>query len=472
MSQTIQWYSSISVGKTRGGLRRLPITGDAAWVFVKYRVKISDGGDGIWRHARLHVLGNTAPAGSQIDIGLLTPSTGFNASTNPGLGAFIYRNSNGTGAFSKTGVQLRWDYGANGVADADVVQITVLALEMVYIPQGGYSLGSGGTENGAFYKYPTTTNPFLVSSEGAITVGASADNLYYAAMPGGGMANSGDQAGPIPAAFPKGFSAFYCMKYEISQQQYVDFLNSIPPSQATNRYPNKTNNRHGITVNGNSYSTSNPYVACNFINWADMAAYYDWSGLRPMTELEYEKSCRGPLTIANEYAWGNTSIYATIYTGSEAILGTGDEVASNPGTGVFGNALYTGTTGGTMDEGGRDATGANGPLRVGAFATASSDRINAGATYYGVMEMSGDLFETIVTVGSNAGRAYTGQHGDGALDASGDANVTGWPSAIDGAGCYRGGGWYFDAVYLRVSDRFFASEGALERMDSIGWSWC
>ena len=29
------------------------------------------------------------------------------------------------------------------------------------------------------------------------------------------------------------------------------------------------------------------------ISWSDMSAYLDWSGLRPMTELEYEKACRG-----------------------------------------------------------------------------------------------------------------------------------------------------------------------------------
>jgi hypothetical protein len=31
-----------------------------------------------------------------------------------------------------------------------------------------------------------------------------------------------------------------------------------------------------------------------------------------MTELEYEKACRGPLMpVANEYAWGTTTISAT-----------------------------------------------------------------------------------------------------------------------------------------------------------------
>jgi hypothetical protein len=31
-----------------------------------------------------------------------------------------------------------------------------------------------------------------------------------------------------------------------------------------------------------------------YMCWADCATYADWAGLRPMTELEYEKSLRGP----------------------------------------------------------------------------------------------------------------------------------------------------------------------------------
>lgn len=58
-----------------------PYNWDAAWVFVKYRVS---GGD--WQHAWLHDTGHTAPSGSTIEIGLLTPGSAFNATTNPGLG--------------------------------------------------------------------------------------------------------------------------------------------------------------------------------------------------------------------------------------------------------------------------------------------------------------------------------------------------------------------------------------------------
>jgi len=282
-----------------------PSNWDAAWVFVKYRI-----GTGEWQPAWLNNTGHFNPAGSVISTGLLDPALPFNAVTNPGLGVFIYRDADGTGTFSKTGVQLRWNYGANGVPDNETVQIQVFAIEMVYVPQGSFYVGSGGTESGAFYKYPVTTDAYQITSEGAITVGTASDNLYYPSTTFGG-----DQNGPIPSAFPKGFNSFYCMKYEISQQGYVDFLNSLSGAQAVIRYPNEFGNaRYAISVSGGVYSTTNPYVACNHLGWADLSAYLDWSGLRPMTELEFEKSCRGTLpSVPDEYAWGTTSISSSLY---------------------------------------------------------------------------------------------------------------------------------------------------------------
>ncbi|MDI9573694.1 MAG: SUMF1/EgtB/PvdO family nonheme iron enzyme, partial [Bacteroidota bacterium] len=262
-----------------------PNNWDAAWVFVKYRV-----GSGDWQHAWLNNTGHSSGTGTSatIDAGLLTPGTAFHATTNPALGVFIYRSADGTGNFSITGAQLRWNYGANGVADNATVDVKVFAIEMVYVPAGNFYVGSGGTETSAFYMYPTTTNPYQITGEGAITVGTTDGNLYYPSSTYGG-----DQSGPIPANFPKGYAAFYCQKYEISQQQYVDFLNTLTSAQASTRYPNATTNRHAITVSGGVYSTTNPYVACNFLSWMDGAAYSDWAGLRPMTELEFEKACRG-----------------------------------------------------------------------------------------------------------------------------------------------------------------------------------
>lgn len=391
-----------------------PNNWDAAWVFVKYRV-----GSGDWQHAWLNNTGHSSGTGTSatIDAGLLTPGTAFHATTNPALGVFIYRSADGTGNFSITGAQLRWNYGANGVADNATVDVKVFAIEMVYVPAGNFYVGSGGTETSAFYMYPTTTNPYQITGEGAITVGTTDGNLYYPSSTYGG-----DQSGPIPANFPKGYAAFYCQKYEISQQQYVDFLNTLTSAQASTRYPNATTNRHAITVSGGVYSTTNPYVACNFLSWMDGAAYSDWAGLRPMTELEFEKACRGLETpVANEYAWGTATVAGNAYTlGNPSANNEG--IASNYSTST-GNASYD-ITDGSID----------GPLRVGIFAAHAdnSGRITAGASYYGIMELSGNLWERAVTVGNATGRDFTGLHGNGALSTNGHANETAWPGLTSG----------------------------------------
>ncbi len=420
-----------------------PNNWDAAWVFVKYRV-----GSGEWQHAWLDNTGHVNLPGSTISTGLLDPALPFDATDNPGMGAFIYRSANGTGTFSNTGVQLRWNSTANGVNDNANIDIRVFAIEMVYVPQGSFFAGSGGTEDDAFYKYPNTTNPFKITSEGAITVGTSNNNLYYKKT----SKWSGDQSGPIPSTFPKGYNAFYCMKCEISQQGYVDFLNNITQSQAVNRYSvESTGCRYGISVSRGVYTTVNPYVACNYLCWADMAAYLDWSGLRPMTELEFEKSCRGTQTaVPNEYAWGTTGIASNQYSLSNSGA-SNEKISSNYSTSL-GNAAYIETTpvNGNI----------NGPVRGGIFAGNGSNtgRVTAGATYYGIMEMSGNLWERTVTVGNSAGRVFTGSNGNGLLSLTGDADASTWPG-IDALGAgFRGAAWgNFVATYLQVSYRYAAA---------------
>ena len=434
-----------------------PNNWDAAWVFVKYRV-----GSGDWQHAWLNNTGHSSGTGTSatIDAGLLTPGTAFHATTNPALGVFIYRSADGTGNFSITGAQLRWNYGANGVADNATVDVKVFAIEMVYVPAGNFYVGSGGTETSAFYMYPTTTNPYQITGEGAITVGTTDGNLYYPSSTYGG-----DQSGPIPANFPKGYAAFYCQKYEISQQQYVDFLNTLTSAQASTRYPNATTNRHAITVSGGVYSTTNPYVACNFLSWMDGAAYSDWAGLRPMTELEFEKACRGLETpVANEYAWGTATVAGNAYT-LENDNATNEGIASNYSTST-GNASYD-ITDGSID----------GPLRVGIFAANADNqgRITAGASYYGIMELSGNLWERAVTVGNATGRDFTGLHGNGALSTNGHANETAWPGLTSGevtgatGSGFRGGNWYYYATLMRVSDRVNAAFTYTNRNFSFGF---
>ncbi len=435
-----------------------PNNWDAAWVFVKYRV-----GSGPWQHAWLNDAGHSGGTGTgaTISAGLQTPGSAFNANTNPGIGAFIYRSADGTGTFSITGAQLRWNYGANSVADNTTVDVRVFAIEMVYVPEGAFYVGSGGTENSSFTQANNTsgaTVPFQITSTAPIIQGNNTSSSSSNLGARGQMDLTGTTTASLASGFPTGYAAFYMMKYEITQQQYVDFLNTLISTHADNRYSTtNTGNRYSITVSGGVYSTTNPYVACNYLSWMDGAAYMDWSGLRPMTELEFEKTCRGTATpVANEYAWGNTTA-----TAANNITNPG---ATNETTSTSGaNAVYD------------LQTNVVGPMRVGVFAKSATTRAQSGASYYGIMELSGNLGERPVTLGNATGRAFTGVHGDGALSANGHANETAWPglnsgevTGATGSG-FRGGNWINNATIMSVSDRNLAANASTSRGSDFGF---
>jgi formylglycine-generating enzyme required for sulfatase activity len=401
---------------------------DAAWIFVKFRRNTNTA----WSHATL----NYAATGTATACGHTEPSGASITTPADGKGAFIYRNADGGGSVSFANAAIKWNYAADGLNANDPVTVEVYAVEMVYVPQGSFYLGSGGSNTGEF-RDGNTNNPLLVTSEGAITVGTAAGNLNYT-----GSTDVGDAAGPIPAAFPKGFGAFYCMKYEISQGQYADFLNNVLSTQATNRYllGSYPNYRYYLSGTHPNYNSTVVTRACNYLNWSDGLAYADWSGLRPMTETEYEKACRGSgnNAVFNEFAWGNTNISYPVYQSSSLTYFTNNH--NNNETGYGGNCIANMTN-----------SANHGPSRSGCYATGVSTRESAGATYYGIMEMSGNLWEQVVPVGSAAGRSFTGAHGDGALDANGAANVSGWSLASSGL---RGGSWFSTSVIeLRTSGR-------------------
>ena len=418
---------------------------DAAWVFVKYRVS---GGE--WLPANLHNTGHVAGTGTAADItvGLVDDNAAFNATTNPGIGAFVYRSSAGSGTFTSTGLKLRWDYGADGISSGTNVEVKVFAIEMVRVLQGAFNAGGGGGAS-AFTSTTINTPTATTAPSGSGTLGGEAGGY-----PTGQMA-------PVNASWPNGFAAFYCMKYEVTQQQYVDFLNTLTQTQATERKANESITRYAITGTAvGSYATTNPNVACNHLSWADGAAYADWSGLRPMTELEFEKACRGPEgAVSGEYAWGTATLASIAYTLSGA--GTASEgIATNYSTTV-GNAVYSFTI----------VSGNEGPLRVGIFAANGSNtgRVSAGASYWGIMELSGNVSERPVTIDNVTGLAFTGTHGDGVLTSSGNANAATWPGSDAVGSGWRGGAWYSYTSLMQVSSRSNAGFSYSSREYSLGF---
>lgn len=408
-----------------------PANWDAAWVFAKFRV-----GGNAWSHALI-----TAGTTTQGDATVSIPSDR--------TGAMIYRTNDGDGSVNFDDLELTWEYGS--VDDNAVVDIQVFAIEMVYVPEGSFQLGTGrfsssGQEQNEF-RNGTTSSAFSVTSGGAINLGTASGSLnWYNDNTGGGVAT-----GTLSTNYPKGFGAFYCMKYEISEDQWVAFFNTLTDAQKGNNDITDSDGkdsdnvivRNTISWTSGNATTSAPDRALNYLSGAQLAAYLDWSGLRPMSELEYEKACRGPVNATQgEFAWGTAAIHASNYN----LLSSGfsSERVSNPGSNI-GNASYADTDG-TI----------NGPLRVGALAASFSagSREETGGSYYGIMELSGNVYERCVTVGTARGRMFTASHGNGIINSSGFGTVTNWPNNATGDGWgFRGGSWINSANFLRVSDR-------------------
>ncbi len=400
---------------------------DGVWVFFKFKDN-----DGTWRHLNFTGINNQMPAGVAYDMG--------NNGSLTGVGMFIYRAANGFGTATATGIK------AGITSYPGTFEVRGFAIEMVYIPQGNFWLGDGILD-GSRYSEGAGANAYEVTGTGnTITMGTAAGNLKDP--------HSGGYAGTL-TGFPTGYEAYWMMKYELSIGAYRDFLNSLTYDQQVNRFVSsgksptqanaclscdagnaqQINGRLEIKTVGSSSPTKIPAVvgcdldndniydeptdgewhAMSYITWSDAAAYLDWAGLRPMTEMEYEKAARGPLApVPNEYPWGNTTIATQSYIVSNN--GTNNQQVTNASAAV-GNALYVVAP--------TPASLTN--FRGGIFANASSTRISAGAGYYGAMELAGNLGEFAIFTWDEAGRSFAGKKGDGILDASGNANENKWP---------------------------------------------
>lgn len=406
-----------------------PSNWDAAWVFIKYQ----DCATKQWYQAPLSTISADHTAGSPLQVDAVTD----------GKGVFIRRSAAGGGSTGSVAVSLKM------TMPAGAYNFKVFGIEMVNVPQGNFVLGDG-TSSSTFNTYTVTAS----SQSGGITAAAL-----------------GGSSPGVSSSYPTGYNSFYCMKYEITQEQYVEFLNTLTydqqktrvisdPISASGTYAFSNASGSGIVIGTSGFNNTVPAIfacdvthdgvlnnsndgqniACGFLTSSDVNAYLDWAALRPMTELEYEKVCRGTMApVAGEYVWGTTAI-TQIYSG--VALAT-----PLTATETYTNAVANGM----CDYG--TANPAYRPLRVGIFATNSSGRASAGAAYYGAMEMGGNLWENVVSAGNAQGIAYTGVLGDGTLNAVGDANQANWPATTGLGAGLRGGSYVDGASYVRTSDR-------------------
>lgn len=302
------------------------------------------------------------------------------------------------------------------VRDLELRTLTGHGVEMVMIPSGPFHVGDPDTlamRNGAFHRVGDNgqpAGPFRIGEErSVIEVGDRPGALNYRLEQHG---YHGDGRGPIPADLPKGVAGFYIMKYELHQGQYAAYLNDIPLAATFDRenIGSRDLERWGgsIVCQGGVYSATHPERSCAFVTWDDLCGFADWAGLRPMTELEFEKACRGPLDPTPlEYPWNTPS--------RERLQRPLDSLRALTWTGG-------------LDEG--DMT------------TENRDRF--GASYYGAFDLAGNLWERCITVGDSVGRAFKGSHGDGNIGPNARATNEDWPKGtgeIQGIG-YRGGAYY------------------------------
>lgn len=397
------------------------------------------GGD-LWETAYLHNSGHTIPAGATSSPGLLDISAAFNDTANPVLGMFIYRSAAGGGTFDVDNIQLRWNYRAMGYANDDEFDIQVHAIEMVYIPEGPYNFAGGGA---ATSRVGAPAGGFSAPSE--VTIDTAATN-FTSTAPGA----YGGTSGGLPieysltnADYPNAYNAYYLMKYEISQQHYADFLNTLfryqqnartttafssTTSTITNRYVMTNSSapvlRNAIAVDQVVSANTSPlffycdlnndgvpggaddgdWLACNYLDRFDFLAYLDWAGLRPMTEFEFEKSCRG---IANFPLGGELA------NGVTTFIAVKDSGIANPGQ-IDERPVAIGTANMHLNE----ISSANWyPIRVGCLANSSSTRVSSGAGFYGNMNMSDNLYELSTSITNGSPGDFTRfLHGDGYID--------------------------------------------------------
>jgi hypothetical protein len=181
------------------------------------------------------------------------------------------------------------------------------------------------------------------------------------------------------------------------------------------------------------FTVSRPDRAYALMDIDKALSFSEWFGLRPMSELEFEKSSRGPLppsadvTNRPDKAWGPETDYPIAeqypnfvpFTLSAPENGTEyftDYNVSKRHVDPIGKLLY----GSPTTPGATGGDGGFGPYRVGIFATDNSSRILAGASYYGIMDLSKIAAEIVFPLSTAANRLLSYNiNGQGILSASG-----------------------------------------------------
>ncbi|MDR2908037.1 MAG: formylglycine-generating enzyme family protein, partial [Bacteroidales bacterium] len=400
-----------------------PPNHDAVWVFMKYRALGHHG----FKHSNLHQVDDVVKGAGSTPYKQQYGESQVPNSHDVTTGLFLYRSNRSVGTTTFNDVELKWNIAETGIDVSTILSVRVYAIEMVYVPVGSFAT-------------PNTV-------------------VFNAA----------------PVTFPNGTAPFYMMKHEVTQAAWVDFINSLdyqqqlrispvaPSSGVNTAYRTETSRLnikiktpavgntpavYGVSVNGTNWDheTNGGNIPMFGLAWTDITAYLDWACLRPLTELEYEKAARGELpVVANEFVWGDASVGTVLVSFNDANLP--NEVAGDPAARISipSTAAITAHTAASRQQW---------PVRVGAFARENTTRLQAGASYWGILNMTDNVAERYVCLSTTAGNAVTTMsangrlfngiyHGDGNILGSGLSNVTTWPeqTAAIGATNLNGSGY-------------------------------
>lgn len=479
---------SISFSLSWKGSWKNDINCDGVYVFAKYKgeddkfhtMKIREASEGAFDYSDKKISG-TLISGSNIPVGMYVPEER--------MGVFIFPLE----SIDKKDIEIeKVTIPAEDCGKIEDIELFV--LEMVYVPQDkhyvgdpGNGISKGGTLKNCLYTYPDK-GAYLIESEDAIEFAPEDGHLYCDLDTPNGRQE--DDRFVIPAEFPKGYKAMWYMKYSLTEGQFVQFLNcltrkqqqthcmadlstediphyyavtdTIEPRDRCEVYCSRFGNTLPAPV---KFYTAAPNRAMNAISFADTSAFACFAGLRPMTELEYEKACRGPLpAVKEEFAWGSTKIGRVFHF--DGVDGSGSEKPVPQKPGEITNCNF-GTDIAPFEKEFKtvpDNPGWIGPVTVGLFENSApnpelTERERTGASYYGIMELCGNVWENIVTLGREDGRRYIPKHGSGELTEDGYHNMDCWPDPKTATGAGVRGGVFVspNPTYLHVALRVFGS---------------